>query len=62
MWWKFVDLRWNDSTLKARDELIRFQPSKHETLPNIDAMLGQRRRRWPNIASTLGERLVFSGK
>ena len=24
-------------------------------------MLGQRRRRWPNIESTLGERLVFSG-
>ena len=25
-------------------------------------MLGQRRRRWTNIESTLGERLVFAGK
>ena len=24
-------------------------------------MLGQRRRRWPNIESALGERLVFAG-
>ena len=24
-------------------------------------MLGQRRRRWPNIETTLGERLVFAG-
>ena len=26
-----------------------------------DSMLGQRRRHWPNIESTLGERLVFAG-
>ena len=25
-------------------------------------MLGQRRRRWPNINPTLGEYLVFAGK
>ena len=25
-------------------------------------MLGQRRRRWPNIETTLGECLVFAGK
>ena len=29
--------------------------------PNVDSMLGQRQRRWPNIETTLGERLVFAG-
>ena len=27
-----------------------------------DSMLGHRRRRWPNIESTLGEHLVFAGR
>ena len=30
-------------------------------LPNVDLMLGQRRRRWPSIKSTLEEFLVFAG-
>ena len=25
-------------------------------------MLGQRRRRWPNIESTFGQRIVFAGR
>ena len=29
--------------------------------PNVDTMLGQRRRRWPDIVPALGERLVFAG-
>ena len=29
--------------------------------PNVGSMLGQRRRRWPNIDSTLGRCLVFAG-
>ena len=29
--------------------------------PNVELLLGQRRRRWPNINPTLGRRLVFPG-
>ena len=29
--------------------------------PNADLMLGQRRRRWPNIESALGQGVVFAG-
>ena len=28
--------------------------------PNVDLMLGRRRRRWPSIKSALGRRLVFA--
>ena len=35
---------------------------KRETLPNVVLMLGQRLRRWPNIKTTLGQRLVFFGR
>ena len=34
--------------------------TRHKThLSNVGLMLGQRRRRWPNIETTLGRRLVF---
>ena len=33
------------------------QCSKQETLTNVGFMLGQRRRRWPDITPTLGQRL-----
>ena len=29
--------------------------------PNVAVMLGQRRRRWPNITATFGECLVITG-
>ena len=32
------------------------------TLTNVGSMLGQRRRQWTNIASTLAQYLVFAGK
>ena len=36
-------------------------PNKHEMLTSVGLMLGQRRRPWPNIKSTLDQRLVFAG-
>ena len=36
-------------------------PAKTGHSPNAVSMLGQRRRRWPNIETALGERLVFGG-
>ena len=36
-------------------------PSKHEALNNAISMLGQRRRRWPNIKMALVQCLEFSG-
>ena len=33
---------------------------KHETRPNVGLILNQRRRPWPNIKPTLGQRLVFA--
>ena len=38
------------------DSHVTFQQAR-----DIHPMLGQRRRRWPNIVPTLGERLVFAG-
>ena len=36
-------------------------PANTRHRPNVGPMLGQRRRRWPNIGSTLGRCLVFAG-
>ena len=36
-------------------------PANTRHRPNVDLMLGQRRRRWPNIKPTLGRCLVFAG-
>ena len=36
------------------------QPSKHGTF-DVVFMLGQRRRRWANIKTTLVKRMVFTG-
>ena len=30
--------------------------------PDVGLMLGQRRRRWPNIKPTSGQRLVIAGE
>ena len=35
-------------------------PAYTTLCPNVDVMLGQRLRRWTNIKSTLGQRLVFA--
>ena len=35
-------------------------PANTRRWPNADLMLGQRRRRWTNIKSALGHRLVFA--
>ena len=35
---------------------------KHGTWPNVVSMLGQRRRYWANIETTLGQVLVFVGE
>ena len=40
---------------------LRHTPTNTRHLLNVGAMLGQRRRRWPNIASTLSRCLVFAG-
>ena len=37
-------------------------PANTRRRANVVLMLGQRRRRWPNISTTLGQRLVFAGK
>ena len=34
-------------------------PANTGHLPNVDWMLGQRLRRWPNIQTTLGESPVY---
>ena len=36
-------------------------PVPHLYHPNAVSMLGQRRRRWPNIETTLGEFLMLAG-
>ena len=36
-------------------------PANTRRSPNVVLMSGQRRRWWPNIKTTLGERLVFAG-
>ena len=36
-------------------------PANTRRSPNADSMLVHRLRRWPNIESALGERLVFAG-
>ena len=33
-----------------------------DRLPNVDLMVGQRRRRWPTIKTALGKRSVFAGQ
>ena len=38
-----------------------FLPKKHEVWTNVELMLGQSRRRWANIKSTLVQRPVFAG-
>ena len=35
-------------------------PGETIHLPNVGSMLGQRRRRWPSIDTTLGERIVIA--
>ena len=41
--------------------LFREIPANTRRSANVGLMLGQRRRRWPNIKPTLAERLVFAG-
>ena len=41
--------------------MLIFGPANTRNRPNADLMLGQRRRRWPNIKSTLGQPFVRTG-
>ena len=41
---------------------VEIKPKFTRYSPKLGLMLGQRRRRWPNIKSTSGEYLVFAGK
>ena len=41
--------------------LVIIIPTKVIRLPDVDLLLGQRLRRWPNNKSTSGKRLEFSG-
>ena len=47
------------SIVRPRTERLNPANSKH--LPNAVSMLGQRRRRWANIETALGECPVFAG-
>ena len=38
---------------------VCWESNKHDMLANVDLMVGQRRRRWPNNESTLSQHLVF---
>ena len=40
---------------------ISVLPANTSRLSNVGLILGQRRRRWPNINSTLDKRLLFAG-
>ena len=35
-------------------------PENSRRLPDVGVMFGQRRRRWPNIKPTLGQRVIFA--
>ena len=41
--------------------MISSLPGKHDIFPHAGLMLGQRRRRWPNINTALAECIVFAG-
>ena len=45
-----------------RSVLLNWNPSKYDALkPDDVLMLGQRRRRWANIKTSLFQRVVFTG-
>ena len=47
--------------LKLKYSSYSHIPANTSPSPNVGAMLGQRRRRWPNITPTLGERQMLTG-
>ena len=58
---------WHD-LLPSSHPMVVFQISLHwivpanaKRCPNAVLMLGQRLRRWPNIKTTLGQRIMFDG-
>ena len=58
--------REKDKHEKASEQVLRFGFAmstmiNSQQTGHIDRMLGQRRERWPNIVSTLGQCLVLDG-
>ena len=46
---------------KYTEMLLRYIPANTIRWPNVVLMLDHRLRRWPNIKTTSGQRLVFAG-
>ena len=56
---EFAAVQRNSEILKSVSKPLSKQ--LHDTFTHCGPMLGQRRRRWPNIDPTLGECLMFAG-
>ena len=55
------DITYHHCDNRLKHHLVRRWRAIHGHWTNAGLMLGQRRRRWPNIKTTLFQRLVFAG-
>ena len=53
---------WSDDRTNWQTALLPDHPANNRRCPTVVLMLAQRRRRWANISTTVGQRLVFAGQ